>query len=133
MDPLQPGPSVKISVKAQDRSDTAALHHRNVDGIARREHGWILGDLACAQHITLFDRENLVNDIQNHLKCRSDSVPSVDRRIPTEYFLQNLGIRHETLSRGNQAFQENLRIGLMRMRGSDKIHRNVRVDKNQAS
>jgi hypothetical protein len=57
----------------------------------------------------------------------------MNRRVPMKDFLQHLGAGDEALGGCNQAFQNNLRLHLMRMRGSNQVHRNVGIDKYQPS
>jgi hypothetical protein len=51
MDPPQSWPAVEITVEAQDRSNTMALHNGDVDRIAGRNLGAVLGDLTGAQYL----------------------------------------------------------------------------------
>ena len=132
MDPLQAGPAVEIAVEAHDRTDFMSLHHGDVDGIARRHQRAVLRDFTSPKDVRFLDAEHIVDHVQDHLECRPYGFPASDCRIPMKDFLQNFRIGNQALSGGYQAFQNHLRLGLVRMRRSDEIHRNVGIDKDQA-
>jgi hypothetical protein len=51
VDPAQALPAVEVTIKAQYRSNTVTFHDGNVDSIAARHQGRILGHLRRAQDI----------------------------------------------------------------------------------
>ena len=91
-----------------------ALHNGDRHAVARRQQSAALHDLGGAKDIGLFDRENVVHDIQYKLEGRPNRFSSVDRSVPMDHLLQNLGISHKPLSRCNLALREKLRLGLVR-------------------
>ena len=93
-----------------------SLHNGDMHAVARRQQSAALHDLAGAKDIRLLDRENVVHDIQYKLEGRPDRFCSVDRSVPMDNLLQHLGISHKPLSRCNQALQEKLRLGLVRVK-----------------
>ena len=72
------------------------------------------------------------DDIQYELEGRPDRFSFVDRSVPMDNLLQHLGVSHKPLPRCNQALQEKLRLGLVRVRRTNQVHRNVGVDEDQA-
>ncbi len=109
-----------------------SLHNGDMHAVARRQQSVALHDLSGAKDIRLLDRKNVVHDIQDELEGRPDRFSSVDRSVPMDNLLQHFCVNHKTLSRCNQALQEKLRLGLVRVRRTNQVHRNVGVDKDQA-
>jgi hypothetical protein len=101
---LQPRPTVEISVEAQDGSNPVALHGRNVDSITSGEKSAILYYFTGSHNIGFFDWENIVDNIQNHLKRRPDRLSSIDACIPVQDLLQHFRIGNQPLSRCYQFF-----------------------------
>ena len=132
MDTFQARPAIEISVKAQDRSYLMALHYCDVHRIPRRKPRAALSDFSGPQNVRFLNCEHLVDNLQDCLECWLDGVSLVDRCVPMENFLEHFSIGHKPLSRGDQAFQQNLGIGLVRMRGSDQIHWNIRVNEDHS-
>lgn len=108
-----------------------ALHNRDVNRVARRQKSAVLSNLTGSQYVCSLDSENVVNDIQDYLKRRPDSFSPVDRCVPMKGLLQHFRVCDQPLSSGNKPFQQHLRFCLVRMRGTDEVHRNVRVDEDQ--
>src|SRR5215831_14153757 len=133
MNSLEPRPPVEVTVEGQNRSNPVAFHDGNMNGVAGRELDGILSDLGRAQNVALFNRVNVIDDIQHCPKRRLDSVTFLNGRISTKNFLQHLGVCYQALTGSNQTLEEDLGIGFVRMRCSDKVHRYIRVDKDQAS
>ena len=131
VDPLNPRPSVEISVKAQNRSNTVVLHDRNVRGVPGRQERTILGDLPRTQDYGFLNGNHLVDDVQGNVERRSDGFAPVNSRVTVENLLQYLSISDETLPRSDQALQDNLGLCLVRMCGSDQVHRDVGIDEDQ--
>ena len=128
VDPLKTRPSVEIAVETQNRSNSVALHNRNVHCVAGRHQRSMLGDLPSAQNLHFLDGDHFVDDVQRNLERRSNGFALFDSRIPMENLLQHRGISDQPLPCCNQALQDYLRLGLVWMRGSNQVHRDIRVD-----
>ena len=76
-----------------------ALRDRDVHAIAGGQQGPILNDFAGPQYICLLDRENVVHDIRQQLKCRTNRLAFADGGIPMQDLLQHFGVGNEALSR----------------------------------
>ena len=87
VDPLNPRPSVEITVEAQNRSNAVPLHHRNVHGVAGRQQRTSLGDLPGTQDLSFLDGEHFIDDAQRNLERWSNGLPLFNRRIPVENLL----------------------------------------------
>ena len=110
-----------------------AFHDGNMNGVSGREQGRTLSDLARPKDVPLFDCKDFIDHIQDHPKCRLDSVSSLNSRVSMQDFLQDHGICYEAFASGDQTLQQDLGIGFVRMGSSDQVHRNIRVDEDQAS
>ena len=76
--------------------------------------------------------KNLVNDVQTNLEGWSDGFPFVDCRVPMQDLLQHFRVGDQSLPRRDKAFQQNLRLRLVRMRRADEVHRDIGIDEDQA-
>ncbi len=119
VDPLKTRPAVEITIEAQNRSNAMALHNRNVHGIAGRQERPILNYLSSTQNLRFLDGDHFVDDVQCYLERRSDGLALFDSRIPMENLLQYFSVSYEALPRCNQALQDDLCVGLVRVRRSD--------------
>jgi len=108
------------------------LHHRDMDGVARRHQRAVLCDLTGPQDVRFLDSKNLVNDVQNYLEGWGDGFSFADRRVPMQDLLQHFRISDQSLSRRDKAFQQDLRLSFVRMWRADEVHRNVGIDEGQA-
>jgi len=108
------------------------LHNGDMHAVARRQQSAALHDLAGAKDIGLLDGKNVIHNIQYELEGRPDRFSFLDRGVPMNNLQQHLGVGYKPLSRCDQALQEELRLGLVRVRRTNQVHRNVGVDKDQA-
>ena len=109
-----------------------ALHHSDVDGVPRRHRRAVLRDLTGPQDVRFLDSKNIVNDVQHNLEGWSDGFPFADCRVPMQDLLQHLRVSNQSLSGRDEAFQQNLRLTLMRMWRADEVHRDIGIDEDQA-
>lgn len=107
------------------------FHHRDVHAVASREQSGILSNLRGTKHISPLDREHLVNNVQQRLKCRPDGLPPIDGCVAVQHLLQDFRVGYKSLPAGNQSSEDELRLTLVRVWGPDKVHRDVRVDEDQ--
>jgi hypothetical protein len=98
----------------------------------RGHRGTVLGNFASPKDVCFVDCENLVDDVQNRLESRSDGLTPANCRVTTEDLPQDLCVRDQPLSGGGETLQQYLRFGFARMRRPHEVHRDVRIDKDQA-
>lgn len=79
----------------------------------------------------LIDGEDLIDNAEKSIESRLDEIDATNGHIAMEDFLQSFGIGNEAVAIADQAFQDALGIGFMRMRGADQVHRNIRVQEDQ--
>lgn len=127
---MEPGTAVKIGIEAEDRSNSVALHDCDVKGISSREPSPIPCDFGGAKYICFFDRNHLIDNLSGDVKCRGDSFPLADRRVAVHDFLKDFGVSDQSFSGRDQAFQNDLRFGLVGMGSANQIHRNIGIDKD---
>lgn len=60
-----------------------------------------------------------------------DRVPLFDSCVPMKNFLQDFSVGDKTLPCCNQPLKDDLCLGLVRMCGSDRVHRDVGIDKDR--
>jgi len=108
------------------------FHHRDVHAIASGQQSPIPNNLSRPQNVGLLYREDIIHDFQKQLECRRNRFSSADGGIPMQDLLKHFGVGYEALSRCDQALQEKLRFGLVRVRRADEVHQNIRIDKDQA-
>ena len=77
------------------------------------------------------DREDLFDRTQDRVEGGLDGIPAIEGDIPVEDFLENLGISDQSLAGAEGRFQQLTRPCLVRMGGTDQVHRNIRVDEDQ--
>lgn len=109
-----------------------SFHNSDVHAVTRRQQGTVLGDLAGANDVRLLDRKNSVHNTQYDLESRPNRLSFIDRGVPVDNLLKHLGIGHKPLSRRDQPLEQKLGFSLVRVRGTDEVHRYVGIDKNQA-
>ena len=127
------GIPVEAPVEAEDALDPIALHHREMQRIACGQLAVREQDCLAALDRREIDRKHLVDDAEDRLERRLYRVAPVDGRVAMQDFLQHLGIRDQLLALAHQRFEQALRVRLVRVRGTDKVHRNVRVDEHHHS
>ena len=88
-------------------------------------------DLCCAQYIVLLHGKDVVDDIQECLKCSPDHHSTVDGCVTVEDLLEHFRVGDQSLVPCCQAFQQDLCLRLKPMFAPNQVHRNVRVDKDQ--
>jgi len=86
------------------------LHDREVYGVASGEFRRSEDDLPGALHIGRSDGKHLIDNAEQRVERRLDRVAPLDRDVPMEDLLQNLGVGHEPSSVEHAALQELLRI-----------------------
>jgi hypothetical protein len=109
-----------------------ALHHGDVDGAARRHQRAVLGDLTGPQDVRFLDSKNIVNDVQNYPEGWPDGLSFADCRVPMQDLPQHFRVRDQSPSGRDKAFQQNLSLTLMRMWRANEVHRDIRIDEDQA-
>jgi hypothetical protein len=55
-------------------------------------------------------------------------MAAIDGDITVQNFLQYLRVSDQALALTDQLFQQSLRVGLMRPRSPNEVHRNVGID-----
>lgn len=73
------------------------------------------------------DREHFVHEAQKCIEGRLDGVAPIDRGVPVQNFLQDLGIRHQTFLIGDATLEKLLSLALVRVHTTHEIHGNVGV------
>jgi hypothetical protein len=79
----RPGSDEASSIRASGQSprqssgstDSMALHHGDVDGIAHRHQRAVLHDLTGPRNVRFLDSRNIVNDVPNRLESWPDGFP----------------------------------------------------------
>lgn len=107
-------------------------HDREMDRIARGNMPMPHDNLLCAFDGHKINRQHLIANPEDGVKCRLDGIAAVDGDITVQDFLEDLGIGNQALAVADQIFKESLRVGLVRMRCTHQIHRNVGIDEDQA-
>ena len=90
-------------------------------------------DPASAFDVSEFNRIDDVHDPQHGGEGWIDHVGPIDRAIPMEDLLEDLGVGAQRLARGDRVLDELPGARFERVVGADEIHRNVRVDQDQPS
>jgi hypothetical protein len=126
-----PGEIVKRMIEAQNSIYTLLLHDGKMDRIPRRKLWITQQNLLPTLHSGQINRENLLDDSQQGVKRWLNEVAPLDRCIPVQNFLKNLGVGYQPLAFRYQLFEESLGIGLMGVETPHEIHGDVGVDKNQ--
>src|SRR6267143_45959 len=122
--------SIKPRIKAQDSLDSMVFHDGQMHSITRRHFLMPHDNFLCALGCGQINGQHLVGNTEQGVERRLDGVPTIDSDVAVQYLLQDLGIRNQALSIANQLFEQSLRVGLVRMRRANEIHRNVRIDQN---
>ncbi len=78
----------------------------------------------------MIDGENLIDDRKQCVEGGLDRITAIYGNISMQDFMQDLGIRYETLTGSYKPFDQTLGIQLVRVRRSDKIHRDVGVNQD---
>src|SRR6266849_10059551 len=80
----------------------------------------------------LTDSQHLIDDAEQGIKRRLDSIAAVDCDVAVQYLLQHFGVRNQTLALADNLFEQPQRIALVRMGRADQVHRDVGVDENHS-
>jgi hypothetical protein len=64
------------------------------------------------------DVKHVIDDAEQSVERRLDSVPAIDRHVAMKDFLQNLGVGDQALAIIDQFFQQSLGIALMWVRST---------------
>ncbi len=64
------------------------------------------------------DVKHVIDDAEQSVECRLDSISAIERCIAMKDFLQNLCIGYQSFAIIDQFFQQSLSIALMRVRGT---------------
>ena len=105
-------------------------HDRDMQRVTGRECRGPEHDVARAVQRFHRDRENLVDDAEESVERRLNRVAPVNRDVPMQDLLQHFHVDDQPSIVDREAFEEPLRVGLVRMRGADEVHRDVRIDQN---
>jgi hypothetical protein len=127
----QTGPAIKIGIKTQDRSNSAPLHHRNMEGVARR-YSPAPDDFRGPQNVHFPYGEDLVYDIQSQLEHWSNRLSLGDGCVPVENFLEYFRTCPKALPRSDQPFQQDLGIRFVWVGPSGDVHEAISVDERQS-
>jgi len=122
--------SVKTGVETQDSFDSMTLHDGDMYGVARRQAAMPEDDLLCALDCPSIYRQNIIDDPKQGIERGLNRVPTTDGGITMQDFLQYLGVGNHTLPLVQDGLEQTLRVGLVRMRSTHQIHRNVGIDQN---
>ncbi len=87
-----------------------ALHNSDMNTVSGGQQGSILRNFPGAQHIRLFDCEDVIHYIQQGLKRRTDGVAFADRRVSVGDLLKHLGIRDEALTGNHKPIEQQLLV-----------------------
>ncbi len=101
------------------------LHQGEVYCIARRQAFMPQHNLLRSFNCRLIHRKHFIDDSQQGIERRLNSIRPRDRNITVKYLLQHLRVGHQPLSAAYQFIQPTHGIGFMRMLGSHQIHGNV--------
>jgi len=127
-----PGEAIEPGVKRQDSADALMLHHRQVNGVPGGESGMAQEHGPSAIDGFEIDREHFVHHTKERVESRLDGVSPFDRRVPVQDFLQNLGIRNQTLLIGDAALENLLSVALVRVRRTHEVHGDVGVNEDHS-
>lgn len=106
------------------------FHHRHVYGIPSREPPVTQNNLLGAFHGRVSDGQNFIDDSKQCIESGLDGVAPIDGHVPVQYFLQDFGVGHQTLSAAYQFLQQSLSIRLVPVRRTHQIHRDIGIDEN---
>ncbi|HVK87865.1 MAG TPA: hypothetical protein VM513_27285 [Kofleriaceae bacterium] len=132
MQAFDAGNVIEPSVERHDARDVVVLHDRDVERVSRGQPDAAMQDLLGALNVTGRDCKDLVDDAEQSIERGLDRVLPLDRHIPMKNLLQYLGVGDETLTIRDRALDQALRVDLVRMRSSDEVHREVRIDEDHA-
>src|SRR6266404_1939421 len=97
-------------------------------------HLWIAHhDLLCTLRSSLIHGENLVDNIKQGIECGLDRIPAVDRGIAVQNLLKHLCVGYKPLAIADELLQHPLSVCFVRMRRTDQVHRNIRVNEDHES
>ena len=89
-----------------------------------------LEDPPRAFDVAMLDRIDDVDDPHHRREGGIDHVGPIDRPIPMEDLLEDLGVCTQRLARSDRLLGELPGACLQRVVGTDEVHRNVRVDED---
>src|SRR6266403_1678338 len=97
-------------------------------------HLWVAHHyFLCALRSCLINGKDLIDDIEQGIECGLDRIPAVDGDIAAQNLLKHLCVGHQPLTIADELFQQALRVGFVRMRRADQVHRNIRVNESHES
>ncbi len=112
------GKTVETSIETQNSLDAVDLHHGEVYCISRGQAFLAQDDLLRSFDCRLVHRKYFIDDSQQGMKRRLNSIRPPNRNITVKYLLQHFRVGRQPLSAAHQFIQPTLRIGLVRMGGS---------------
>lgn len=124
---------VEAPVEGEDPGNSVVLHDGHVERIPSGSGYPTVKHRSRALHIRLLDGVHFVCDTQEGIKSRLDRIPSLDRYVPMQDFLKNLGTRNKPLPIHYGPFKQTLGVGLVRVWGPNEIHGHVRIDEDHGS
>src|SRR5258706_2487854 len=97
-------------------------------------HLWIAHHyLFCALRSSLIYGEILVDDVKQGIECGLDRLSAADSGVAVQNLLKHLCTGHQPLTTADELLDQALRVSLTRMRRSDQIHRNIRINEDHES
>ena len=91
----------------------------------------VLDEYLCALDVFQTNLVDLFDKLQQCVKCRLYGIVTINGGITMENLLQNFCIGNQTLTRRDQALEDHLRFGLVRMGRPYQVHRNIGIDEDQ--
>jgi hypothetical protein len=107
--------AVEARVEAHDPCDLLALHDGRVKGVPGREPGSAQNEVLGALDIRSTDGKDFIHDAENRIEGGLNRLATIDRHVPMQDLLEDLGARHEPFSCGNGGLQQALGVRLVRM------------------
>ena len=87
--------------------------------------------LACLRVIEV-DGQDAVDHAEQQVECGLDGLAAPDGRVAVADLLEHFGVGQQHLSRRDGAFEQALRIQLVRVGGADEVHRDVGVEQDHS-
>jgi hypothetical protein len=128
--PRNPGEAVESCVKAQDSVDAVLLHHGQVYGIARGESRVTKDNFLGSLEDCVVDGQYLIDHAEQGIEGWLNGVVAVDGYIAMQYFLEHFRVGDPALALAQQLLHAPLRVDLMGMGCSNKVHRNVGINQD---
>ena len=125
---LDAGESIEPPIKRKDAFDLVLLHDGKVDCVTRRDARMAHHNILRAECGQVPDREHLIDNSEQSIKCRLDSIAAADGYVAMQDFLEHFGIGNKAIAFTDELFDQALGVRFVRVRRADQIHGYVRVD-----